>query len=162
MKNVSSFSCRCVFEAPTISVWFKIFLILDAETWGYFCLILAISGTALWFFGRFYHRSENWCFHMAAAFFLTISVPVPYAPTHRLLRILYIAFGIYGILVTTTFNSFLMSTLTKPVKFNQISSKDDLINNSMTLYAENETIALYQNSDMKVNLSESVNLTKNL
>lgn len=57
---------------------------------------------------------------------------------------------LYGILVTATFNSFFMSTITKPTKFKQISTKEDLIDNSMKLYAENETVTLYKSGESEV------------
>lgn len=139
---------RCVPEAPTINLWLNIFLIFNAETWGYFVLTMLIAGTALYYFYKFYHHQENWWYCVAIGFFVTISVSVPINPSNALLRTYFLIFCIYGILVTTTFNSFLMSTIARPMKFTQISTTEGLINNSMQLYAEKETIALYSTSEV--------------
>lgn len=141
---------RCVPEAPTINLWLNIFLIFNAETWGYFILTVIIAGTALYYFYKFYHHQENWWYCVAIGFFVTISVSVPINPSGALLRTYFLIFCIYGILVTTTFNSFLMSTIARPMKFIQISTTEGLINNSMQLYAEKETIALYSRDTSEV------------
>lgn len=44
-----------------------------------------------------------------------------------------------------------MSAIAQPTKFKQISTKAEFITNSMKLYAENETIALYRNDESEVN-----------
>ncbi len=143
-------------EARKISLWFSIFLTFDGETWGYFIAIVFLAGTILYYFCKFHYHPENWCYCLAAGFFLAISWPIPFYSTHRTsFRIIFLAFNIYGILLTTTFNSFLMSAITKPVKYKQISTQEDLVTNSMKLYAENETVALYRSSGNEVKQSNN-------
>lgn len=110
----------------------------------------AVAGTALYFFYKFHSHQENWYYCSAAGFFVTVSVPIPITPTHPVLRTYLLIFCIYGVLVTATFNSFLMSTITNPIKYSQISTKQGLINNSMKLYAENETFSLYDTGRSEV------------
>lgn len=141
-------------EAKEISLWFSIFLVFNGEVWGYFTFIVFFGATVFYYFCKFHYHPENWYYCGAVAFFLSIGVPCPFDPTHRALRMLFLAFGIYGILLATTFNSFLMSAITNPAKYKQISTREDLIIKSMTLYAENETVALYRSSGSQ--LSEYV------
>lgn len=115
-------------------------------------LLIFVAGTSLYYLYKFYHHPENWWYCVAVGFFLAISVSVPINPTNPMLRTYFLICLIYGLLLTTTFNSFLMSTITKPVKFKQISTKEELINNFMELYAENGTLALHNasgNSEVK-------------
>lgn len=113
-------------------------------------LIFFVAGTVLYCLFKFHSREENWCYYIAGGFFMTISVYVPIDPVHPLLRTYFMVFCIYGLLLTTTFNSFFMSTITKPIKSTQISTKEGLINNSMELYAENETFSLYNTGSSEV------------
>lgn len=145
---------RCVPEATTISLWLNIFLIFDGETWAYFMLTFMLVGTGFYYFYRFSRRIENWCYCTAAGFFITISIPIPLNPSHPLLRLYLLICCIYGLLMTSTFNSFFMSTITKPAKYAQISTKQDLINNPMEFYAENQTMSLYSDTDEVMNRNQ--------
>lgn len=148
--HFKNYFIRCVLEATTLSLWLNIFVLFDRETWGYFTIITIVAGTVLYYFYKFYSHKENWWYCVGLGFFITTNVPVPINPTHPVLRTYFIIFCIYGIFATATFNSFFMSTITNPIKYNQISTIESLINNSMEIYAENETVPLYNTCNSQV------------
>lgn len=113
-------------------------------------LTTAVAGTAFYYFYKFYHHQENWWYCVVAGFFVAISMSIPINPTHTMLRIYFIILSLYGLVLTTTFNSFLMSAITEPVQFKQISTNQNLIENSVRLYAENATMALYRSDENEV------------
>lgn len=133
-----------------MSFWLNIFMVFSGETWGYFLLTILVSGTVLYVLYKYHHHPENWGYCVAVGFFLSISIPVPLNPKHQTLRLYFFVFCLYGILLTTTFNSLFLSIIAKPLRYNQISTRDSLVSNSMKLFAENETIAMYRNSESEV------------
>lgn len=122
----------CVAVAKPLEIWRNVFNIYTTTTW------LALIG-AIFFIALLVHigvhlenRHENYSWSALNGLAAAIGQFVIYEPKRSSIRVLLIFILMYGMVMTTSFNSFLISILTRPRFKAQINSIGDAIKIDMT------------------------------
>ena len=119
------------YKVFTPSVWLLLFLtcILSA-------VILMLIHKFKFESSRFKSISYNFYYIWA----IVTSVSVPQIPTTTRLRIVFIVWVCYSMIISTVFQSFFTSFLIEPGSQKQISNMEELLSEGFNLFAEEETI----------------------
>lgn len=122
----------CVAIAKPLEIWRNVFNIYTSTTW------LALIG-AIFFIASLLHfgvhlekRHENYIWSSMNGLAAAIGQLVVYEPKRTSIRVLLIFILMYGMVMTTSFNSFLISILTSPRFKSQIDSVSDAIKSEMS------------------------------
>lgn len=117
----------CVATARPRELWRNIFGIYTIQTW--IALILVIFLIAFVIYGLIHieFKPENYMWSFMVGLSATLGQYASYEPTRTSIRIMMVFFLLYGLIMSTSFNSFLISILTRPRFKAQVSSVQDAV-----------------------------------
>lgn len=118
----------CVATARPRDIWRNIFGIYTWFTW--FLLIAAIFFIAavIHVFMKLEKRPENYAWTLMVGMAAALGQTATYEPWRASIRVLMCFLFMYGLVMTNSFNSFLISVLTRPRLKTQIDSVRSAIN----------------------------------
>lgn len=121
----------CVAKAKPQDVWRNIFGLYTISTWLALIASIIFIGVVIHLFLSWDQRVEHIVWTLMLGLASTIGQYVCYEPNRLSVRILLIFMFMYGMVMSTSFNSFLIGILTRPRFKAQIDSMEDAIEAKM-------------------------------
>lgn len=124
----------CVQRAKVRNLWENIFAMFTLDMWFLIVLCTQVVSLAIYvlmkFANRYHKKTEDCSYSKSFLISMTtaLSLPTPnFCPVYCPLRTLIIFCLVYGIVLTNTFNSYLISVITKPRTNLQVYSIDSAV-----------------------------------
>lgn len=140
----------CVKRAELHPPWRSFFLVGTWDCWLIGGISVYCIAATLYVFHRYYHHPENYHYCMGVTLLCCMSIPIPYNPTHGLARTHFGIMLVYGLLVFTLFNSFLITLLKTPPYQYQIHTVRELIEEEFKILVDEKLIAMQDLGDDEV------------
>lgn len=112
----------CVATARPRELWRNIFGIYTLQTWIALIVVIFLIGLIVYGLIHIEYKSENYIWSWLIALASTLGLYASYEPTRTSVRMMMLFFFMYGLVMTSSFNSFLISILTRPRYKTQVSS----------------------------------------
>lgn len=137
----------CVQKAGLIPKWLNIFALFTLEIW---IIIIALVFLTAYIFKRFalwdnYPANLFWA--NLGTLSLTMALSFSYTPQRSSFRIFFISFLAYGMILATSYQSFLISVLTRPRYQHQVQSIEHAIRNEYKLAGGVAALSHYTKND---------------
>lgn len=137
----------CVATARPRDLWSNIFQIYTFNTWAAILTTTFAVAFVLMHLIRTEDRFENYVWAFMLSIGAIIGKSITYEPTRISIRVMMLFLFMYGLIISTSFCTFLISTLTQPRFKHQIDNLRDAIQTDFKFASGNVAHAHYLGSD---------------
>lgn len=134
----------CVANARPRNLWSNIFRIYTSFAWTAIAAITFISAFIIKQLLRTEKKFEDFLWASMLSIGAILGKPVTYEPTRVSVRIMMFFLFMFGLLISTSFCTFLISTLTRPRLNHQIDNLPDAIQADLKFVSGNIALEHYQ------------------
>lgn len=114
----------CMATARPQELWRNIFGIYTIATWFILIGVIFINGFIIYLLIRVENRKENYIWTLMIGMASALGQYACYEPQRMSIRVMMVFLFMYGLIMSSSFNSFLISILTQPRFKQQIESLD--------------------------------------
>lgn len=104
----------CVATARPRELWRNIFGIYTNQTWMALAGVIFLIGFVIYGLIHIEYKPENYIWALMIGLSSSLGLSVNYEPTRSTIRVMMVFFFLYGLVMSSSFNSFLISILTRP------------------------------------------------
>lgn len=112
----------CVATARPRDIWRNIFGIYTWFTWSILIATIFFIGAVIYAFMQLEHRPDNYAWTLMVGMAAALGQTASYEPWRASIRVFMCFLFMYGLVMSTSFNSFLISILTQPRFKTQINT----------------------------------------
>lgn len=117
----------CVAKVKPCPLWSNIFQIFTFITWIAVLTTIFTIAVIIKYFLRIDKRSENYMWALLLSIAAIIGKSITYNPSRVSIRVMMVFLFLYGLIISTSFCTFLISSLTQPRFGRQIDNLPDAI-----------------------------------
>lgn len=133
----------CVAIARPRDLWRNIFGLYKTSTWSALMGAIVLIATIIYLLIHIEYKAENYMWSLMMGIGSSLGLTVQYEPTRTSLRVMMLFFFLYGLITSSTFNSFLISILTRPRYNPQVNSLRMAIEQGFDLAGGDVTLSHY-------------------
>lgn len=117
----------CVATARPQDIWRNIFGIYTGITWTALIAVVFFIALIIYILIRLEKKTENYVWTLLIGMSVALGQYASYEPTRSSIRVMMVFLFMYGLIMSSSFNSFLISILTRPKYKQQIGSLTNAI-----------------------------------
>lgn len=137
----------CVATARPRDIWRNIFGIYTLFTWSMLIAAIFFIAAVIYAFMQLEQRPDNFAWTLMIGMATAIGQTASYEPWRASIRVLMCFLFMYGLVMSTSFNSFLISILTQPRYKTQIDSVRSAIDAGVQFTGGEVALAHYMGAD---------------
>lgn len=137
----------CLATARPQELWRNIFGIYTVGTWCILIGAIFFNGLIIYLLIRVENRKDNYIWTLMIGMASALGQYSPYEPHRSSIRIMMVFLFMYGLVMSSSFNSFLISILTRPKFMQQIDSLGKAIGSSVDYVGGDVALSHYLGND---------------
>lgn len=151
----------CVATARPQDLWRNIFGIYTIQTWIVLIGVIFLIGVIVYGLIHIEYKPENYIWSLMVSLASSLGLSITYEPTRSTIRVMLVFLFLYGLIMSASFNSFLISILTRPRFKPQVSSIRMAIEQEFEFAGGGVALDHYTD-DSEVRTARLVNVIKSL